>query len=165
MAWKGPYKVQNPSKYKGDPTQVVYRSRPELVYMMRLDSDPDVIEWSSESIIIPYIDPNDNRWHRYFPDFYVKRSDGTTIIQEYKPQTQVDRPAKPRGGITKKFLAEASVWMKNQAKWEAARTYCAKRGWAFEVLSESHLGIDFGWLKKPGPKRQRARPRSRRARR
>jgi hypothetical protein len=31
---------------------------------------------------------------------------------------------------------------KNQAKWKAAREYCADRGWNFQIMTEKQLGIN-----------------------
>jgi hypothetical protein len=70
---KGYFKPLNPNKYKGDTSNIVYRSRWEFVYMARLDKDPDVVWWQSEETIIPYRSPVDNRIHRYYPDFVVRR--------------------------------------------------------------------------------------------
>ena len=72
---KGRYRVKNPQKYKGDPTNVIYRSSLELKLMNYLDTHPDVLEWSSEEFFVPYLSPIDGRYHRYFPDFSVKRRD------------------------------------------------------------------------------------------
>jgi hypothetical protein len=41
--------------------------------MSRLDKDPSIVEWSSEEHVIPYRSPIDNRMHRYFVDFYIKK--------------------------------------------------------------------------------------------
>ena len=77
---KGKCKPMNPKKYRGDPTQVIYRSLWERKLMVYCDKNTSVIEWGSEEIIIPYRSPKDGRIHRYFPDFYmkVKQKNGTT---------------------------------------------------------------------------------------
>ena len=60
--------------------------------MVHLDENPSVIGWSNEEIIIPYLSPVDGRWHRYFPDFYVKvkNREGIeeSLILEVKPKSQ-----------------------------------------------------------------------------
>ena len=43
MAYKGVFRARNPHKYKGDPTNIIYRSRWELMVMQKLDSHPDVV--------------------------------------------------------------------------------------------------------------------------
>jgi len=72
MAYSGLFKPKNPQKYVGDPTNIVYRSSWECKVMSWLDRNPSIISWASEELIIPYKSPVDNRFHRYFPDFYIK---------------------------------------------------------------------------------------------
>ena len=67
--YKGVFKPKNPSKYRGDPTNIIYRSRWELLFMRYLDNNSGIKEWASEELIIPYRSPIDGRVHRYFPDF------------------------------------------------------------------------------------------------
>lgn len=144
MAHKGFFKPRNPEKYKGDPTNIIYRSSWELRVMMYLDAHPGVIAWSSEEIRIPYISPIDGRQHTYFPDFLVQKKtpDGLikTDIVEIKPKKQMAPPVKPKK-ITKAFLNEVETWGKNSAKWAAAEEYCRQRGWKFYILNEDHLNI------------------------
>ena len=54
MSYKGKYKPTNPSKYKGDPTNIIYRSLWERRLMSYLDKHPDVIQWSIEEFCIGY---------------------------------------------------------------------------------------------------------------
>ena len=54
MSYKGRFKPKEYKKYKGDPTKVVYRSMWELRFMKYCDSNPSILEWSSEEIVIPY---------------------------------------------------------------------------------------------------------------
>jgi hypothetical protein len=35
------------------------------------------------------------------------------------------------------------TWGVNDAKWKAAREYCDKKGWSFEIFTEKELGIKF----------------------
>ena len=106
-SYKGKYKPMNPKKYKGDPTQVIYRSLWERKLMVYCDKNTSVIEWGSEEIIIPYRSPKDGRIHRYFPDFYmkVKQRDGTNkkFVIEVKPKAQCKEPVKNPKRRTKKW--------------------------------------------------------------
>ena len=68
MAYSGRYKVVNVDKYKGDHTNVVYRSLWERHVFSWCDSNPKVKKWSSEELIIPYYYDVDKKYHRYFPD-------------------------------------------------------------------------------------------------
>lgn len=142
--YKGRFSPQNPKKYKGDPTNIIFRSLWERKFMKHLDENASILEWSSEEIRIPYISPLDNRYHRYFPDFYVKavNPDGTLkeMLIEIKPKKETKEPTKKKR-ITKQYITEVTTWGKNQAKWKAAEEYCADRGWQFMILTEDHLGI------------------------
>jgi hypothetical protein len=142
MSYKGYFKPKHPKKYKGDPTNIIYRSSWEAKFMKYLDEHPDVLEWSSEEVIIPYLSPIDGRYHRYFPDFLVKRRDINgvveTILIEIKPMKQTV-PPKRQKRLTKKYIMEVQTWGINSSKWEAAESYCRKRGWKFLKLTENEL--------------------------
>lgn len=144
MAYKGKFSPKNPKKYKGDPTNIIYRSLWERKVMKYLDDNPAILEWSSEEIAIPYVCPTDNRWHRYFPDFVVKvrKADGgvQTMILEVKPKKETMEP-KVSKRKTKQYITEVMTWGKNQAKWKAATEYCADRSWIFKLITEDQLGI------------------------
>lgn len=146
MAYSGFFKPRNPKKYKGDPSNIIYRSRWELVLMRYLDNHPDIISWNSECIIIPYISPVDNKIHRYFPDFKVKKknSDGSieTWIIEIKPAKQCSPPIKPKK-VTKNFIKETVTYAVNKAKWKAAEEFCLDRKYKFMIFTEKELGIKF----------------------
>jgi len=141
---KGTFKPKFPQKYKGDPTNITYRSGWELKFMIKMDTLKDVISWSSEEVIIPYKSPIDNRYHRYFPDFLItiinKEGKKETILIEIKPMAQRS-PPKKQTNITKRYITEVKTWGVNSAKWKAAEEYCKDRGWKFQLLSEKQLGI------------------------
>ena len=92
MAYKGKYYPSFPRKYKGDPTNIIYRSLWERKFMVYCDKNTKILEWGSEEIALPYISPHDNRIHRYFPDFYIKVQESTGRIKRYlievKPKKQ-----------------------------------------------------------------------------
>tara|TARA_B100001057_G_scaffold476946_1_gene545604 strand:+ start:12462 stop:12899 length:438 start_codon:yes stop_codon:yes gene_type:complete len=143
-SYKGKYRVRNYRKYKGDPTRVVYRSLWERKFMDWCDKTPRVVEWWSEEIAIPYKDPVQKKWRRYFPDFWVKvkETNGKTksYLIEVKPKRQVDGP-KPQKRHTKKYITEVMTYATNQAKWEAANDYCNDRLWEFKLITELELKI------------------------
>lgn len=147
MAYKGVFRPKNPKKYKGDPTNIIYRSRWELMLMQKFDSHPDVLEWSSEEIIIPYRSPIDNRIHRYFPDFHVKMRNRQGVIEnvliEVKPYAQTKPPAVQQGKPTRRYLNEVQTWGINSSKWKMAEEYCKDRGWKFQIITERELGLTF----------------------
>jgi len=139
---QGFFKPKFPQKYMGDPTNIVFRSGWEKRVMQSLDENSNIIRWSSEEIIIPYISPVDNRPHRYFPDFFVeaKGRDGSVrkILLEVKPAAQTKPPSTPKRK-TKRYITEVVTYGVNQAKWEAAKEYCLDRGWEFSVITEQDL--------------------------
>ena len=45
-----------------------YRSSWELHFFKWCDYNPNVLEWTSEGIIVPYVSPLDTKTHRYFVD-------------------------------------------------------------------------------------------------
>jgi hypothetical protein len=144
MAYSGKFKPKNPQKYSGDSTNIIYRSSWECRMMDWLDRNPNVINWASEELIIPYLSPIDGRWHRYFPDFLVKvkSQDGKTKIMmlEVKPKKQT-QPPQPQKRKTKQYITEVTTWGVNQAKWKYASDYCLDRGWEFKIITEDHLGL------------------------
>lgn len=143
MSYKGIFRPTNPSKYKGDPNNVIYRSSWELKLMIYLDRHPEVVQWSSEEIVIPYRSPIDGRLHRYFPDFYVKKEVNgkiETLLIEVKPKVQT-RPPVVQKKRTKKYINEVMTWGINEAKWKAAKNFCEDRNWKFMLMTEKELGL------------------------
>lgn len=144
MARKGRFRPKNYKKYRGDPTNIIYRSSWEWKFMRYLDEHPSVISWSSEEFFIPYKSPVDNKVHRYFPDFYIKKvgKDGSISSQviEIKPHNQTKEPKKPTK-LNESYIRQKKTYEVNQAKWKAARSFCEDRQWKFVVLTEKELGI------------------------
>ena len=144
MSYKGKYYPSFPRKYKGDPTNIIYRSLWERKFMVYCDKNQNILEWASEEIAIPYRSPIDNRVHRYFPDFYMKVKETNGKIKNYvievKPAKQTKPPKKPKRQ-TKGYIREAYEYAKDQAKWKMAREFCADRQWVFKVVTEKELGI------------------------
>jgi hypothetical protein len=141
--YKGWFKPKNPGKYKGDASNIVYRSTWEVRVMKWLDEHPQVIWWGSEELPIPYISPVDKKKHKYYPDFIAKMrlKDGKvmTYIIEVKPLAQTKMPKQKRK--TQKFIQEMATYAVNQEKWRAADIFCQEHGWKFLVVTEKELGI------------------------
>ena len=146
MAYSGKFSPKNYSKYLGNPTNIYFRSLWERKVMVRLDENPNVIAWSSEEIVIPYLSPVDNRVHRYFPDFFVRMRNKEGIVEgmilEVKPANQTVPPKKNKR-VTKRLIEEAARYGINEAKWKAAIEYCKDRNWKFYIVTEKELGIKF----------------------
>ena len=129
------------NKYKGvsNPT---YRSSWELKFFRWCDKNPNVVEWSSESVAVPYTSPLDGRPHRYFVDNVVKIKEGNNIIKyliEIKPKKQTIKPTSHGNKKKSTILYESMEYVRNIAKWEAAKKWCASRGYKFQILTEDHL--------------------------
>lgn len=139
---QGKYDVINPEKYKGDPAKCTYRSSYELHVWQWCDRTPSVLEWSVESIIVPYFDPIKNKDRRYIVDLYMKfvDSNGTTHteIVEIKPMNQVKTPVRGRKKDST-WLLESSTYATNLAKWTAAKEFARQRSWNFRILTEESI--------------------------
>ena len=144
MAYKGKYQPSFPKKYRGNPSNIVYRSLWERKFMVWCDKNKNILEWGSEEIALPYRSPLDNKIHRYFPDFYVKvlETNGSIkkMLIEIKPKKQCIEP-KVQKKKTKGYIYEVKEYVRNQAKWEAAKEFCEDRQWEFKVITEDELGV------------------------
>ena len=138
MAYRGKFRPKNISKYHGDASSITYRSLWERQAFRWMDDNPDVLEWNSEEVVIPYRCKTDGRMHRYFMDLYVKFKTGQVYLIEIKPEQQTQEPKKPKRK-SKKYLREVMTYAKNISKWEAATSYCEERGWRFEIWTENSL--------------------------
>jgi hypothetical protein len=142
MSYKGWFTPRNPQKYKGDATNIVYRSSWELRVMKYLDENPAVVWWASEELFIPYKSPIDQKVHRYFPDFIARIRQANkeiTMVIEVKPFKQTQKPIQKRR--TQKFLQEVATYAINQEKWRAADLFCKEHGWQFKIITEKELGL------------------------
>ncbi len=140
---QGLFKPQHPEKYKGS-FPIAYRSKWELICMRRLDSNPNILSWGSESIIVPYQNPLTGRVSRYFVDFNVTLRDKQGQIKKYlveiKPHSQTLPPSQKTRN-PKTLIRQQAEYIKNQAKWKAAEAFAKNKGSLFVVLTEKHLGL------------------------
>lgn len=138
---QGHFVPRNPEKYRGT-VPIVFRSSWERKYMNWCDLSESVLEWGSESVVVQYFDPVKRKTRRYFTDFYIKyKKDGkiVTRIVEIKPYRQT-RPPQPKKGKRKMtLLYEQKTYATNQAKWDATRALCRKKGWEFVIVTEKDL--------------------------
>jgi len=144
MSYQGKFRPSNTKKYRGNPTNIIYRSLWERKFMVYCDRNESILEWGSEEIAIPYKSPIDNKWHRYFPDFYIKYQDSRGKIKrsiiEIKPFKQTQQPPLQEKK-TKSYVYEVTQYVTNQAKWAAAEEFCKDRLWEFKIFTEKELGI------------------------
>ena len=138
-SYRGLYRPTNPKKYVGNTKQIVYRSLLERRFMRYCDLNQDILYWASEELPVRYYNPLDKKYHRYFPDFVVKTVNNDKYMIEIKPSRQVVKP-KPPKKKTKSYMRESFEYIKNQAKWQAAKSYCDDKGMKFKLITEKDLG-------------------------
>lgn len=91
--------------------------------MNYLDTTSDVVTWTYESVVIPYVsNRKTGKIRKYYPDFYVEYVNGDRIIIEIKPSKRVHQAK-----VAKKLLA--------------ASEHCAAHGMTFKVLTEHELKV------------------------
>jgi len=128
----GKYQIKNPDKYMGKrlPT---YRSSWEFTFMTFCDNNPAVLQWTSESISIPYKNPVSGKNTIYVPDFIVVYKDKNdkrhTEVIEIKPSTETTMES------AKSYKDKLSVAI-NMAKWAAADNWARSNGMRFRVVTE-----------------------------
>lgn len=132
---RGPYSPKNPKKYVGDKVPY-YRSSWERVFMETCDMNPNVIEWASEPLRIPYFNPFKNAWTVYVPDFVIVYRDKSrsTVAEliEIKPKKETTLEA----AKTEKDKINVQI---NALKWQAGAKYASNNGLRFRVLTEEHI--------------------------
>jgi|APGre2960657423_1045063.scaffolds.fasta_scaffold00361_17 hypothetical protein len=140
---QGIFKPNNPAKYNGS-LPIIYRSSYELIFFRWLDSNPRVVCWGSESVIIPYQDPLSpvKKLRRYFVDNSVTirndKGEHKKYLIEIKPYCQTIPPQVKRH--TKSTPRQQATYIKNIAKWKAAVEWCDKKGDVkFMLITEKEL--------------------------
>lgn len=138
---QGIYKPVNKEKYIGKISNIIYRSGLEKKYFRYCDFNPNILEWSSEEVVVPYVSI-DNKTHRYFLDLYIKVKTKTGEIKKFiieiKPRSFTVPPKLPKkGGTSNKFYKESvKNFLVNKAKWEEASKFAKKNDMEFKVLTE-----------------------------
>jgi hypothetical protein len=142
---KSLYKPEYPSKYKGNPNNIICRSSWERKFCRWCDLNENILEWGSEEFYIPYFDPTTGRVRRYFPDFIIKVREQSGEIKKYvievKPKRQTIPPVQTSKKRTRTYITEVKTYAMNQAKWEAAKEWCKDRMIEFRIITENELGI------------------------
>jgi hypothetical protein len=142
--YTGKFKPRNPQKYRGDVSNIIYRSSYEVRFMSWCDKNASVLEWGSEEVVVLYRSPLDNQTHRYFVDFYIKLKTRTGDIKKYlievKPFRFTQEPVIPKRK-TRNFIAEVKQWGVNKAKWKAATAYAKTIGFDFMLVTEKDLDL------------------------
>ena len=132
---KGTFEPTNPDKYAGV-KKPFYRSSWELAFMNMCDNHPNITQWASENLKIPYRHPVTGKHTVYVPDFTViyNDRDGKKHMEviEIKPGSQ-SMMESARSSAEKLQVAI------NMAKWTAANEWCQRKGVRFRVLNENHI--------------------------
>jgi hypothetical protein len=119
------------------------RSSWEISIARIFDNNPNIISWGSESVVIPYQNPLTGRTSRYFVDFNItmrdKEGNLKKFLIEIKPYSQTLPPVQTRN--TRSLKRRQAEYIKNQAKWKAAESYCNSKNSTFVVLTEKHLNF------------------------
>jgi hypothetical protein len=140
---QGVFRPQNPKKYIGK-EKPVYRSGWECKFFKWCDTNPNILEWASEAVIVPYRNPLDGQIHRYYTDGVVLIKEGdklTKYVIEIKPSSQTVPPVASKRKKQSSLIYETRQYAVNSAKWSAAQTWCDQHGYRFLILTEKHLGI------------------------
>jgi hypothetical protein len=139
--FQGKYKPNHPEKYadQNGLNDICFRSSWEKSVMIFLDNHPRVVKWSSEHVVIPYINQNDGKVHRYFMDFYIEFKNGNKLLVEVKPYAQTQTPQKTPGKRIARYLEECQTYVTNLSKWDAAKKYAKKHGMKFQIWTEHEL--------------------------
>ena len=132
----GKFTMKNPDEYVGLKTPT-YRSGWEHSFMRLCDEHPNVYQWASESIKIPYRHPITGKYTIYVPDFFIVYNDKDgrkhAELVEVKPMNQTN--LRDAG----KSIGKQTQVVINHAKWEAASAYARQNKIKFRVVSEEQL--------------------------
>jgi hypothetical protein len=132
---QGVFRPVNAEKYvgKGLPR---YRSGWELAFMQFCDNNNHILQWASESIVIPYRHPFTGRMTNYIPDFLVvyadKNGSQRAELVEIKPKKQSIIESKAS-------IRDRAVVAINYSKWDAATKWCRRQGLTFRVITEQDI--------------------------
>lgn len=133
---QGEFVPKNPQKYVGK-GKIRYRSSWEFVFMQFADNNTSVLQWSSESVRIPYRNPLTGKQTTYVPDFLVVYVDknGKQIAEliEIKPKKQTVIESNK---ASTQLRATVAV---NHAKWAAAAGWCKRMGISFRIITEDDI--------------------------
>tara|TARA_B100000282_G_C31689235_1_gene470647 strand:- start:602 stop:1036 length:435 start_codon:yes stop_codon:yes gene_type:complete len=133
---QGKFRLKFPEKYAGNRTPT-YRSSWEYTFMKFCDEHPNVSQWASEAVKIPYRNPLTGKQTIYVPDFFIVYADkgGKQKVEliEVKPKNQ---SVKENLGRSRTNQAH---YIMNMAKWEAAKSWCKQKGIFFRVITEEDI--------------------------
>ena len=144
--WKQSYyKPINELKYIGS-YPIICRSSWELKFCIYCDNNDSIIEWASEPVKIKYYNPQDRKYHYYYPDFFikVKKSNGNKVsyLVEIKPESSTKKPIPPKiktKQAINNYKYATETFIKNFYKSKVAKKYAKERDWEFIIITEKFL--------------------------
>jgi hypothetical protein len=133
---QGKFTPKNPEKYIGKKTPT-YRSGWEFTFCKFCDENPNIQQWASEAIRIPYKNPFTGKNTVYVPDFFISYTDqqGKEHVEliEVKPKNQA---VQEQVGKNKSNQAQYAL---NQVKWAAAQAWCKQQRIKFRIVTEDDI--------------------------
>lgn len=139
---------------------IYYRSSWEKKIITWLDNKPEIVQWGSECLRIPYQMTHVNegtmkiKEHSYYPDFFyqIKLSNGSikSVVAEVKPKADYNDAIMFSEGkfdipqnITLKKLQSLEyrfkMGQKNYEKWQTMIKWCDLKGYDFIIITEDTL--------------------------
>lgn len=153
------YKLVHPEKYMENLAAPICKSSWEERIFQAMDNNSYVLKWGYEpDFEIYYMSPKLHKMSKYFPDIYCECKSATDskvnkFLIEIKPEKFAIMP-KPPKALTEsanakkvrahqkkmaRYYMQCEEVMVNQAKWAAARNWCANRGVNWIVLTEENV--------------------------
>lgn len=132
---QGVFTPTNPGKYVGKKSPK-YRSGWEMAFMRFCDTNDHILQWASESIVIPYRHPLTGKMTNYIPDFLVVYRDKNNTM---KAEVVEIKPKKQSIIESKASNRDRAVVAVNYAKWDAATKWCRRQGLTFRVVTEEDI--------------------------
>lgn len=104
--------------------------------MTMCDDHPNILQWGSEVIRIPYFNPILNKATTYVPDFLI-----VYVDRNGKNHSEVIeiKPLKETNILAAKTKRDAIAIAINMAKWQAAELWCKKNGMRFRIMTENSI--------------------------
>ena len=132
---QGIFQPRNPDKYVGRGS-IKYRSSWEFAFMNMCDNHPDIINWASESVRIPYMNPLTGKQTFYVPDFFIVYVDKNG--QNHAELIEV-KPSKEMTFENARSQRDKLAVIVNHAKWAAAYAWAKKNSIKFRIVSENEI--------------------------
>lgn len=112
--------------------KIIYRSSYEKKFLVWLETCPNVKSWGSECISIRYFSILDNKYHTYYPDYFVELINGEKWVVEIKPFNQTQKPINENSWGYKEYI-------KNICKWTEAKKFCKSNNYIFKIFTEKTI--------------------------